>query len=214
LKKASFSLLELIVSITLLGLLALLAIPKFQTSNLERASHTLIQHLRYTKSLALKNDNFTPNDKNYYKKVWQIIFGRSAYSEQYYAYTIFRDDIGKSSGNPDINEIAKNPNDPTKLLSGGFTGTIRTSDSRATKEMNLGKRYGIVDIMFEGGCKYYTSKRLSFDYLGRPLKGNPTSYKRPYQRLMSSSCIIRLCADSECNQNTTVTIEPITGYIH
>ena len=124
------------------------------------------------KKFALNDDKYDLDDINYYKKRWQIIFAKSKYTNNYWTYTIFNDNSGKSTGNPDISEIAIDPNNPYKLLSGGYSGILKTTDSRATKYMNIGKKYGVVDVLFKGGCKYYNSKRISFDYLARPLKGN------------------------------------------
>ena len=210
----SFTLLELLLVILITSIITITLIPKFKIDKLDIATSTLLTHLRYTRSLALKNDNFKLHDKNYFKKLWQIVFSKSKYSEGFLAYTIFRDDIGKSSGNPDINEIAINPLNPSQLLSGGFTGTIKTSDKRATKSMNLGKEYGVKVVKLDGGCKYYNSRRISFDYMGRALKGNPSSYKRPYQRIIKSKCRIILCSDEECLNNRIIIIEPTSGFIH
>lgn len=211
--KRSFSLIEIIIVIVIISILSLFFAPKFENNSLDIGVNRIINDLEITRMLALNSDTFDTEDSNYYKKRWQLIFSKSNYSEGYYAYTIFFDDAGGSSGNPDIDEIAKNPTDETKLLSGGFSGVLKTSDIRATKEMNVGKEYGIVDVKFEGGCKYYTSRRIGFDEFGRPLVGNISKYSRAYQRVMKNECQITLCADEDCDKNRVIIIEPYTGYV-
>lgn len=211
--KKSFSLVEIIIVIVIISILSIFLLPRFEKNSLDIAANRIINDIEITRMLALHSDTFDTSDSNYFKKRWQLIFSKSNYSDGYYAYTIFLDDVGGSSGNPDIEEIAKNPTDETKLLSGGFSGILKTSDIRATPQMNVGKEYGVVDVKFEGGCKYYTSKRIGFDELGRPLVGNISKYTRAYQRLMKSECEITLCEDSNCDKNRVIIIEPYTGYV-
>jgi hypothetical protein len=164
-------------------------------------------------SLSLQDDPYHPNDGAYFKKYWQIIFAKSNYTDNKYTYTLFKDVSGSQSGNPDISEVAKDPANPTKLLSGGYSGILKSDDVRASKRMNIGKMYGVVEVKFEGGCRYYSSKRIAFDHLGRPLKGNLKSYQYPYHHRMSERCEIYLCLDIPCNSYKKIVILPYSGML-
>jgi hypothetical protein len=191
--------------------LSLLLIPKLTA--IDPLEEQLRTDFEYLKTLALSDDPYHPSDGAYFKKYWQIIFAKSSYTNGYYTYTIFKDHSGNQSGNPDISEIAKDPLDGSKLLTGGYSGVIRSSDLRTTKRMQIGQHYGVVDLRFEGGCRYYSSKRLAFDPLARPLKGNLKSYKYPYHHLMSEACEIYLCLDIACESYKKVTIQPYSGMV-
>ena len=208
--KKSFTIVELLIVIVTIGILSVVLVPRFSSNKLNEAALRFLSDIRYTQHLAILNDKFDSNDKNWYKKRWQIVFGTSAYTDNKPAYSIFSDSASNSTGQPDIREIAKNPLDSTKLLSGGYSGILYSSDSRATREMNLGY-YGIKSYSLSGGC---TGARISFDYLGRPIRGNLASMNGAYsagtQRLITQKCNITLSGDSSIR----ISIEPETGYAY
>lgn len=216
--RKAFTMIELIFIIIIVGILALVATPRLNDNNLRLAADQLMSHIRYTQHLAMQADKFDPNDADWFKKRWQLIVIREGTeknklgSEGEVAYTIFEDTAGGSTGNPDLTEIAKNPLNPEKLLTGGVNN-IKTSDKRATSELNLGKKYGIKEVTFSNTCSVTGSRRVIFDYLGRPMKGNLATYTSSYQkdRLISAPCEITL--EHKNGENITITIEPETGFV-
>ena len=202
--------LELVFVIVAIGILSAVFIPKFGQNKLSEAANQVISHIRYTQHLALMDDKFDSTNQNWYKRRWQIIFGTSVYTEGKPAYTIFSDT--SETGQPDLSEIAKNPQDSSKLLSGGYSGTLYTSDSQATPELNIGKKYGVDSYALSGGC---SGARISFDHLGRPLQGDLSSMTGPYsagtQRLITAPCIITL---RRSNDSVQIVVDPETGYVH
>ncbi|NLC28414.1 MAG: type II secretion system protein [Campylobacteraceae bacterium] len=210
--KSAFTMIELVFVIVVAGIIAVIALPRFDRNNLQEAADQVMNHLRYTQHLAMQDDKFSPNDANWHKKRWQLIFTQENESENLFSYTIFSDTAGTSSGNPDDGEIAKNPLDPTKLLTGGANG-VETTDKRATQKMNLGKAYGITNVKLSTPCSISSSRRIVFDYLGRPLRGNPSSYSSSYpnNRLINSTCEITL--ETKNGKGISITIEPETGFV-
>ncbi len=211
--KKAFTMLELIFVIVIVGILSFVAASSFQRDTLREAADQLVSHIRYTQHLAMMDDKFNPSDLKWFRHRWQIVFGSSAYTGNKTAYTIFSDSAASVTGQADISEMAKNPLDNTKLLSGGYSGTLYTTDSRATKEMNIGEKYGIVSYTLTGGC---ANARISFDYLGRPFDGNlanTTSWVTSYQsdKMIQSTCRITLSNDTS---SIVIAIEPETGYTH
>lgn len=212
--KKAFTMLELVFVIVVAGILAAVLIPKINNNRLHEAADQLVSHIRYTQHLAMMGDKFDANNASWYKTRWQLLFSESAGSNNKYAYTIFSDTSGGSSGNPDPAEMAKNPEDSSRLLTGGFSGSIvYGSDKRITKSLNIGTKYGITDVSFQGGCAIGVSKRIAFDYLGRPLKGNAATHTSAYMkdRLVKEQCNITLTNDVG---NITISVEPETGYAY
>jgi Tfp pilus assembly protein PilE len=212
----AFTMMELIFILIVIGILAAIIIPKSRDTRLREAADQIVSHIRYTQHLAMMNDKFDPNDNEWYKGRWQIIFGKSKdYTDDKYTYSIFSDKrgtSGKYTGNPDISEIAKNPQDTSRLLSGGYAGILKYNEGRATKEMHIGKKYGITDVTFSNTCSRGGSSRLAFDYLGRPFMGNIVNATMPYDsdRLITSQCIITLT--NNAGESINITVEPETGF--
>ncbi len=216
--KKAFTMLEMVFVIVIIGIISILAVPNLQNNNLRLAANQLISHIRYTQHLAMMDNQFNPDDINWSKKRWQMQFHStvSAYDISW-SYSIYKDT--SLSGNPNSKkELAKNPVDNTKLLSGGF-GSLAADYEDFTKSMMLGNSYGISDIVFEGGCKYYTSRRVAFNFYGVPYYGNLLSTDNQYDRRLAEQCRIVLCIENSCtnatdDQKITIAIEPETGYTH
>ena len=212
-KKNAFTMIELVFVLVAIGIMAAVMLPRMERNNLREAAEQVANHIRYTQHLAMVDDKFNPTDQYWYEKRWQIIFGTSANTGGMPAYTIFSDDRANGSdGEPNISEIAVSPQNPAKLLTGGYSGIIATSDERATKDMNLGIRYGISAYALSGGC---SGARISFDHLGRPIQGDLHTMTGPYaagtNRLITSDCIITLTHPTD--GTITLTVTPETGYV-
>jgi prepilin-type N-terminal cleavage/methylation domain-containing protein len=222
----AFTILELVIVIVVIGILAVIATPSFQRDPLAEAAHQVASDLRYTQHLAMVDNKFNPNDSQWYKARWQIFFTKAKGADYHWAYTIFSDGA-KHTGNPDLSEVAVNPLDNTKLLTGGYSGNLITQydGDRATNTLNIGHQYDIKDVVMTGGCKLpKTRLRLSFDYFGRPIFDNQKLFDGMYTKkgksmLVQKQCQITLCSVAECKSATkeekiTIAIEPETGYIH
>lgn len=217
--RKAFSMIEFVFVIVVVGILAAVMLPRFERETLLEAATQLASHIRYTQHLAMVDDRYDPNDQFWYKTRWQLVFGRSSSgsknSNGQFAYTIFSDNMGTRTGQPDFTdidttEIARDPLNNNKVLSGGYSGTIDTDNEHANKKMNLGETYGITNVTMGGGCTY---ARLSFDHLGRPMKGDSSTLTSAYQsnRLVTSACNINLT-----NEQGTISIIvlPETGYTY
>jgi hypothetical protein len=166
------------------------------------------------------DDRFDPNNSEWFKERWQIQFMDVTVvkgdTKRYWSYVIYSDTSAGHSGDPQWYEIARNPMDLSKRLTGG-TSAIAAGDLEATPQMNLGKEYGIVDVAFSSACSNgvppKNSKRLAFDYVGRPLKGDISTLKGPYDttHMMYKRCNIMLTDNS--GKSINITIEPETGFV-
>ncbi len=229
--KKSFTLLELIFVIIIIGVLAVFALPKLRKNNLPKAAAQLISHIRYTQHLAMIDDKFNSSTgTNWYQSRWRISFSKSLTdTNNKYAYTIFSDTAGGSAGNPDPQEVAINPLDKNKKLTGGAAGAsmIHTGDSIATNEMNIGEEYDVLDVDFSANCRTgTTSKTIAFDHIGRPIRGALSNFDSAYHSsstgtniLISGQCVIDLCSVSDCkaanvDEIISIAIEPESGYVH
>ena len=208
-KKKAFTLLEIIFVVVIIGIISAVLAPRVKRDTIKEAADQLAAHIRYTQYLALQDNKFNNKDEYWYRGRWQLVFGKSTYTDNKYAYTIFSDKP-TYAGNPNLTEVAINPLNPNQFLSGGYTGFIKTSDKRAMKELNIGKKYDIQSVVFSGGC---SGLRISFDYLGRPINGNSRTLTQKYKnRLIKSDCIITLT--NSIGESKKIVITPETGYVY
>jgi prepilin-type N-terminal cleavage/methylation domain-containing protein len=219
----AFTLMELVFVAVIIGILAAVLVPRMQSSRLREAADQVVSHIRYTQYLAMMDDKFEPNNAEWFKERWQIQFMNHASvkgdNARYWSYVIYSDTSFGHAGDPQPYEIARNPMNPDKRLTGGtsaYAGDIKYGTPNATNEMNLGKEYGIIDVVFSNTCSNgippNNSKRIAFDYLGRPLKGNIANMALPYNSayLIYKQCEITLTSGD--GQSAIITIEPETGF--
>jgi len=212
----AFTLFELIIVITIISILSFTIIPKINDNSLYNAANQVLFHIRYTQHLALIDNVFDPYDENWFKKRWQIQFHSKVGDNISWSYTIYKD-ISLSGNANSKKELAKNPMNRNKLLSGGFH-SLAVEDDDFTKSMRLGNYYGIEKIKFKN-CKYEKngklrscrSMRIAFNYDGSPYCSNIKTAKNSVERKLATQCKIEIY---KLNKKITIAIEPETGFAH
>lgn len=210
--KKSFTLIELVFVIAVIGILAAYIIPSTRTNPLQQAAIQLVSHIRYTQHLAMIDDKFGVSAK-WYEERWQIRFTLGSQGSDYkIAYAIFSDSNGNHSTHPEFNELAKDPLSGL-VITGGVTNVVKYTDEGVYSKANLGVTYNIDNITFTSSCQYYGSMRIAFDHLGRPIKGNIGSPSVTSNidtlKYIRQRCEISLHSG---NESVTIAIEPETGY--
>jgi len=220
--KKAFTMIELVFVLVVIGILSAVIIPRVETNPLQEAAIQLVSDIRYTQHLSLVDDKYDSGDSVWFKKRWQIAFGKPANADGKYAYTIYADTVGSSSGDADKEEIAINPQNTNQIMTGGYNGSvemdINNKKFRGMKKLNLGLSYGIVDLNMSSTCKVSGSTRIAFDHLGRPIKGklgtssgggNSEAYES--NNLIQSECDITL---SNTTDSVVIAVVPETGYTY
>ncbi|QOP44060.1 type II secretion system protein [Sulfurimonas sediminis] len=233
--KKAFTLLELVFVVVMIGILAAVIIPKTRSNPLQEAAIQLVSHIRYTQHLATIGDKFDRNEPYWFRQKWQLAFSTAAGTNSYMIFSDSPATVGGAyDGNPGANstytdvEVAGNPLKKNKYLIGVPFGSF---DNSATKklsnELNIGKKYAVKNITVSGGSTGSSARRILFDHMGRPYRGNTSSTSAAAlnsagDRITTSAVYIKLCTDicinpkkSANNKNEIVIkIEPETGYAH
>lgn len=207
--KKAFTMMELIFVLIVIGILAAIIMPEMKSNNLREAAIQVISHIRYTQHLAMVDDKFDSKDANWYKKRWQIQFNKTIEAKDIWSYTIYSDETLSGNANG-VKEIARNPQNSKQYMSGGAAGFISLNDIKRNKKMALNETYDIKDVSFLGGCA--AARRITFDHLGRPLFGDPSTANSAYQRIITNRCTIRLTHSS--GDIVDIAVERETGYAH
>ena len=223
--RKSFTMIELVIVIVIAGILAGVMLPRLERNTLNEATNLVTRSLQYTKHLAMHNDIYDATDPTWFRERWEMKFSKTVGSGSMWSCTIYSDRLNQD-GIPNISEVALNPIDHNRKLTGGYGGTvIAFGESDATEEMNIGYTYKILDVDFLGGCVSGDGQKwISFDNMGRPyyrgahLLDTPTMDGLQDRRILSR-CQIELCTVADCTTATAeekrvIVIEPETGYIH
>ena len=232
--KKSFTMLELVMVIVVIGILAAVIIPRTGSNKLAEAATQVVADIRYTQHLAMIDDKFNPNLAYWYRQRWQIAFS-TAHSTR--SYSIFSDSpsltTGAYDGNPSANityskvEVARNPLDNYKYMIGVANSNFdNSSTQRITPRLDIGKVYGVVDVKMSNGTSS-TVKRILFDHFGRPYRGTGSStathpLNSSVDKVTKSTILIKLCIKACIGNNRTINsdteimiaVEPETGYTH
>jgi len=226
---SAFTLVELVIVIIIIGIIVSSFSFNFAPDKLKLAADRLSRDIRYTQSLALKDDKYQPfpnantvsetnRSKYWFKQWWQLRIGKTSNGD--YFYEIFSDSPYTTSSSTSsmfnrvgypFYEFAKDPINK-KYLAG----------NEGNEELNLSK-YGIVKILFNGSSINTTnSSKLLFDnygnvYLNEGLQGdgndtNPLDLRR---ELLTEKVKIQLCTNSVCDIQhcKQINVTP-TGFVY
>ena len=214
--KRAFTLMELVLVVVVIGIISAVMVPRMNDVQIDKAAQQVLAHIRYTQHLAMMDNQFDPEDSNWFKKRWQIRFQYTGSSPRKYYYTIYSDK-DKSDGYAQ-NEIARNPLNSNQILT-GKKDISTTTTGMYTKKMDLYKTYGITSMSLTG-CRtrgVSGSLRIGFDFQGRPIVKNMDVLTKPYsssteRRLATKICQLKLTDKN--NHAATISIEPETGYAY
>ena len=219
--KKAFTMLELVVVIVVIGIIAVAALPRINDDHIAEAADQVMSHIRYTQHLAMQDSKVGDGDK-WYKKRWSIGFTEAKACDDpkgNWKYTIYFDNSG-TTGNPNSPaEVAKDPQNPSKFMSAGWSGGDPYCNQSSSK-FNLTRKFGIIagsdGIKLGGECGKGGLQTISFDEFGRPMKSVSTTgnggAKSGYDRIIhgDQNCTITL---KTAKKQAVITVSPETGYL-
>lgn len=205
LKKPAFTMLELVFVIVVLGILAALAIPRMDRDLRQGAKDNILAAISFTQHIALVDNKTDPTDDEWQKKLWQIRFSTASDNLAIF-YTISSDDNGDDT--VDKNETLIDPANGKYSYNDIDDTTI---DDDESPNIFIGKKYGIENINFSGGCPDANQQHIAFDHLGRPYNdvGNAGN---DYSKYMLSDCTITVEFIDDDITDLIITIAAETGY--
>jgi len=176
--KKSFSLIELVIIIVVVGILYSSIQFSLQNTSLNQAANQVISHINYTRHLAIRdnkiqyypiNNSSRENNRSkfWFKQWWHIKFTDANGDIIYYIFSDSPTDSNSTTFNSKINskaeytiELAKNPLDDTYLIGASKeeTGNNYPSSNEITKQLNLTKNYNIQKIILQNA---YSSSSMS-----------------------------------------------------
>lgn len=198
--KKGLSLLELIITITILAIILSLINYRSNDTNLLEASNKLKLYLNYTRYISHIDNIADINDDEWKMKFWTLKFQRCKNNSGLY-FVVYSDKIGGSAHFKKIDTLK----DPltNKYLYSNSDCEVSGDES---KYILLTKEYGIRNV--EISCNTTDSiGQISFDHNGKVYSGLGTNFNE-----ITKKCFIDIY-DSK-NNKESITIEPNTGYIY
>lgn len=199
--RKSFTLIELLVVIIIIGIIVGTLSFDFAPNRLKIATDQLVKDIRYTQSLALKDDKYQPfpdstsaadqnKSKYWFKKRWQIKISKQS---TYFVYTVFSD--SNLDGSASVDE------------------SVNDAEGKKIYEYNLSKD-GVVDIKYQS-VSITSSISLLFDNCGNIFLNEGGTDPNPLSgtNLSTTDLNITLCKNSACNKYCEIIIVP-SGYVY
>ena len=226
--KKAFTMIELVIVIVVIGIIAMVTIPKYDQNRVLIAAQQIASHIRYAQHLAMI-DNKTnliaksaprpatdPNGDQWWRERWTIAFTRNT-NGQKWGYSIYSDSSRNGSLNSQ-NEAAPDPQNPNRLLTASNIDAIPAN--RLNNKLNIGRTYGIKNVTFSNSCAQNGNQAISFDEKGRPFLNASTTTvgarANPSAGRIATRCEISI-GDGDTNDTSTnvakICIEAETGYV-
>jgi prepilin-type N-terminal cleavage/methylation domain-containing protein len=212
-KKNAFTMIELILVIIVIGILALLAIPRLDRDLRQQAADNILSAIRHTQHMALTDNRHRFNRTDWQKSLWQIRFTKNTAGD-IWSYTIgSNNDYAPPTNGTSIdkNESVIDP------MNGKYIFNQSPSNPLDDESPNifLTKKYGINTITFNSGCHgtlSSTAMHIAFDNLGRPHRGVTSGATNDYDTYINNSnCQITFSSPS-FDSTLTIEIKQETGY--
>jgi len=196
-KRFAFTMLELVFVIIVIGILAVLAMPNFNSNPLVRATEQVASHIRYAQHLAMVNDVFDEGEQNWHRARTQISFRACDDNGSYY---YIGSDRNLNTGHIAENEAAINPLNGKTMY---WLNTQCQEDNFPARDSSLllTDQYGVTLNSNCGGT-------ISFDNMGRPYTVFAAT---PIAGQLANDCNITLLHPTD--GNATIIIRPETGHV-
>ncbi|MBN2768850.1 MAG: prepilin-type N-terminal cleavage/methylation domain-containing protein [Campylobacterales bacterium] len=208
--KKAFTMIELVFVIVVMGIIAAVALPRFESDNVQEAMDQILSDIRYTQHLALVDNVIDPTNASWQSALWTIRFQKTTVGDEF-TYTI-ASDISNYDGNFDKIEAAIDPRDGRPIY-----GNIPAGDTTVSPKVFITKKFGITNVDFATGCNVATgsggtnnSQHIGFDSFGRPHKGHLGNNLPNYSSIMQGNCTIAFTFAG--GETSWVTIQRETGY--
>lgn len=203
--KKAFSLLEIILVITILIFVGSFSGKTSITANLETAANRIVLYLKETRYQALIDNKEELSDELWHKKRWTLKFFRCNKDVGGLYYNIYSDE--NKTGHAGLSESLNDPLTNKKIYS---TNKCEYK-SNTSKYVLLTKEFGINDV--DISCNSTSSLgQISFGKDGK-VYSKLSSYENDYYEYeIESPCIIKL--EVQENDYIEIIVEPNSGFVY
>lgn len=202
--KKSFSLLEIILVISLIGLLYTIFLPKQNNNKLDELTNRLSMYISTLRYKALIDDKYDSDNSLWHKQRWTIKFFRCRDEEDGIYFSIYNDK--NKTGHPSTEDSLKDPLSNKYIYSSNYC----KENSKNSKYVLLTKNFDIQNV--DISCNSTSSLgQLSFGVDGK-VYSKLSAYENESDEFeINSPCEIKLRTKN--GEEGTILIENTTGYV-
>ena len=207
--KAAFTMIELVIVIVVLGILAVIAMPRLERDLRQDAADAILSDIRYTQHLALTDFKHRRGTPNWQKSFWRIGFNLCTGTDYYEFVGSDMDYLGGPIGNA---EAAIDPANGNRMVWNNGA-CANGGDSLTSERIFISYKYGIDNVVGSASCP---SEYVGFDHLGRPhtrfagIGPIGAGSAENYNSYMNVQCTLTFTMSND--DIFAITIQPETGY--
>lgn len=201
--KKSFSFLEIILVLSIMGLLYTIFLPKNRINKLDEITNRISLYLSYVRYKSMLDNKYDDNDNLWHKKRWTIKFFRCRDNDDGIYFVIYSDK--NKTGHPSDEDSLKDPLTNKLIYSSNYC-----------QENNKNSRYVLLTKMFDVenisiSCNETSSLgQLSFGNDGK-IYSKLSAYENEFDEYeLSQPCTIKLISKEK--KEKEIKIYPITGF--
>ena len=195
-KRAAFSMLELVFVVVAMAILGVALLPSNDRNEIGEAAHNIARHIRLAQHYAMMEDVYSADP------AWRAAMWRIAFRTANYCYVVYANYNYASGGTQaDVDECAIDPLSGRRM----YSNTACSANQGYNEELLLWKQYGVNNITLTG-CG--SNKQILFDHEGRP-----------YGSVSLAGDAIPLANDCQVKVKTmdgeeaTITVAKETGFV-
>ena len=204
LSRQAFTMLELVFVIVVLGIIASLAMPRFDRDLKQEAADTVLSDIRFTQNLAMKDFRQDFTDSTWQRSFWKINFEKCSDDAIFIGIGSDKD----YEGDTDKDEAAIDPVNGLPMFWKNTDSCEDGGDNSVSDTIFLTRKFGVKSVTGTGGCAGL--KHIGFDHLGRPHVSFSGSNTPNYGSYMNRACTFTFTMSD--GDTFAVTIAPETGY--
>ncbi len=206
-KNNAFTMIELVFVIVVLGILAVVTIPKLDRDLKQEAGDTILSAIRYTQHLALTDNKHKFDDPTWQRAFWKVSFENCSGGDLFMGIGTDMD----REGDTDLNEAALDPSNG-KPMFWQNTSPCGSGDevSSSSENIFLAKKFGVTAVSGTNGCAGV--QHIGFDHVGRPHVSFSGSNIPNYASYISNTCTLTFTMSD--STTIAINIEPETGYAY
>lgn len=217
-RRNAFTILELIFVIIIIGILAALALPRYERDIRQEAADNILSAIRMARLMALTDDVTDPRHNDWQKAFWR--FGIEGCSDNGIFYYVASDK--DRQGGIDTNEIVNDPANGLHMMGDNSKPCEKKAQQGASPNIFLTHKYGIADgdISFCGNNPQQGPNYIGFDHMGRPHQGFATtsssggSTAPDYNTILHQDCNITVNFSQSGADPVTIVVEKGTGHTY
>jgi type II secretory pathway pseudopilin PulG len=205
---------ELVFVIVVIGIIAAVAIPRYDRDLKQEAADTVLSYIRYTQHLALRDfreqtldrtiGGVTRSAAQWQRSFWKITFESCSDGAIYIGVGSDKD----YQGDTDRTEAALDPGNGLPIWWINTSPCKNGGDTTVSPNIFITKKFGVTQVQGSGSCA--NLKHLGFDQLGRPHVSFSGSTAPDYSSYVTTACIYTFTMSD--GDTFSITISPETGY--